>query len=61
MQDNVEKQKDAVSKMATVDLSEVAGYEMLDGQMKLQKLNREIVDAFLEEVIVYAKDRVEIM
>lgn len=28
--------------------------------MKLQKLNKEIVDAFVEEIIVFARDRVEI-
>lgn len=28
--------------------------------MKQQKLNQEIVDAFVEKIIVYAKDRVEI-
>lgn len=57
---NIEKQKAAVSKMAQVDLPEVAGFEMLEGQMKMQKLNKEIVDAFVAEIIVHAKDRVEI-
>jgi hypothetical protein len=38
----------------------VAGFEMLEGHMKLQKLNKEIVDAFVAEIVVYAKDRVEI-
>lgn len=33
---------------------------MLDGQLKLTGLNREMVDAFVEEIVVYAKDRVEI-
>lgn len=60
MQDNIEKQKAAVSKMAQVELPEVAGFEMLEGQMKLQKLNKEIVDAFVAEMVVYAKDRMEI-
>lgn len=60
MQKNIEKQKAAVSKMAQVDLPEVVGFEMLEGQMKLQKLNKEIVDAFVAEIIVHAKDRVEI-
>ncbi len=60
MQDNIEKQKAAVSKMAQVDLPEVAGFEMLEGQMKLQKLNKEIVDAFVAEIVVYDKERVEI-
>ncbi len=60
MQDNIEKQKAAVSKMAAVDLPEVAGFEMLEGQMKLQKLNKEIVDAFVAEIVAHAKDRVEI-
>ena len=43
-----------------MELQKVAGFEMLEGQMKLQKLNNEIVDAFVEEIVVYAKDRVEI-
>lgn len=60
MQENIEKQKVAVSKIAAVDLPEVAGFEMLEGQMKLQKLNKEIVDAFVAEIVVHAKDRVEI-
>lgn len=60
MQENIEKQKAAVSKLAQVELPEMDGFEMLEGQMKLQKLNKEIVDAFVEEIVVYAKDRVEI-
>lgn len=60
MQENIEKQKAAVSKMAQVDLPEVAGFEMLEGQMKLQKLNKEIVDAFVAEIVVYDRERVEI-
>ena len=39
MQDNIEKQKAAVSKLAQVELPEVAGFEMPERQMKLQKLN----------------------
>lgn len=60
MQENIEKQKAAVSKLAQVELPEMDGFEMMEGQMKLQKLNKEIVDAFVEEIVVYAKDRVEI-
>lgn len=60
MQENIEKQKATVSKMAAVDLPEVAGFEMLEGQMKLQKLNKEIVDAFVAKIIVYDRERVEI-
>ena len=43
MQENIEKQKAAISKMAAMDLPEVAGFEMLKEQMKLQKLDKEIV------------------
>ena len=43
-----------------VDVPVVAGLEMLDGQLKLTGRNREMVDAFVEEIVVYAKDRVEI-
>ena len=60
MRENIEKQKTAVSKMADVDVPEVAGLEMLEGQLKLTGLNREMVDAFVEEIVVYAKDWVEI-
>ena len=41
MQENIEKQKAAISKMAAMDLPEVAGFEMLKEQMKLQKLDKE--------------------
>lgn len=43
-----------------VDLLGVPSFEMLEGQMKLQRLNKKIVDTFVEEMVVYAKDRVEI-
>ena len=46
--------------MAQVDLLEVAGFEMIEGRMKLQKLNKEIVDAFVAEIVVYDRERVEI-
>lgn len=60
MQENIEKQKATVSKMSAVDLPEVAGFEILEGQMKLQKLNKEIVDAFVAKIIVYDRERIEI-
>ena len=60
MQENIEKQKASVGKLATVDLPEVTGFEMLEGQMKLQKLNKEIVDAFVAEIVVYNRERAEI-
>lgn len=41
LQENIEKQKAAVTKMTDVDVPEVAGLEMLDGQLKLTGLNRE--------------------
>lgn len=60
LQENIEKQRAAIAKMTDVDVPEVAGLEMLEGQLKLTGLNREIVNAFVEEIVVYAKDRVEI-
>ena len=60
MQENIEKQKAAVGKLATMNLPEIAGFEMMEGQMKLQKLNKEIVDAFVAEIVVYDRERVEI-
>lgn len=46
--------------MAAVDLSEVADFEMLEGQMKLRKLNKEIVDALVAKNVVYDRERIEI-
>lgn len=60
LRENIEKQKAAVSKLAVMDVPEIPGFEMLEGQIKRQKLNREIVETFVEEIIVYAKDRIEI-
>ena len=60
IQDNIEKQKEVVSKMAALELPEVVGFDLLEGQMKLQKLNKEIVDAFVTEIVVHARDRIEI-
>ena len=53
MQENIEKQKAAVGKLATMDLPEIAGFEMLEGQMKLQKLNKEIVDGHNINIMDY--------
>ena len=60
MHDNIEKNKAAVGKMAQMYLPEVVGFEMLEGQMKMQKLNKEIVDAFVAEIIVCDRERAEI-
>ena len=60
LQENMEKQRAAVFKMSDAEMREVPGLEMLEGQIKLKKLNEEMVDAFVEEIIVYAKDRIEI-
>ena len=46
--------------MAALELPEVVGFDLLEGQMKLQKLNKEIVDAFVTEIVVHARDRIEI-
>lgn len=43
MQENIEKQMAAVTKMVDVDVTEVAGLEMLEGQLKLTGLNREML------------------
>ena len=42
--------------MAQVELPKVAGFEMLEGQMKLQELKKKIVDAFVAEIIVYDRE-----
>ena len=60
LQENIEKQMAAVTKMADMDVPEVAGLEMLEGQLKLTGLNRDMGGAFVEEIVVYARDRIEI-
>lgn len=40
LQENIEKQRAAVTKMADVDVPEVASLEMLEGKLKLTGLNR---------------------
>lgn len=56
----IEKKKVAVGKMAVADVPKVAGFELLKGEMKLQKLNKEVVDAFVVEIVVYDRERVEV-
>lgn len=60
LQENMEKQRAAVFKMSDGEVPEVPGLEMMEGQIKLKKLNKEMVDTFVEEIIVYARDRIEI-
>lgn len=60
MQESIEKQKEAVNKLADMEVTEVVGFEMLDGQMEVQKLNRDVVEAFVEEIVVYDREKVEI-
>lgn len=58
--DDIEKPRVAVRKMIVANLQEVTDFEMMEGQMKLQKLNKEIVHAFFDEIVVHVKERVEI-
>lgn len=46
--------------MAVADVRKVAGFELLQGEMKLQKLNKEVVDAFVVGIVVYDRERVEV-
>ncbi|SCP98584.1 recombinase family protein [Anaerobium acetethylicum] len=60
MQENIEKQKVAVRQISDMDVPEAAGFEMLDGSMKLTKLNKEMAEVFVDEIVVYDEGRIEI-
>ena len=46
--------------MTAVALSEVAGFEMLEGDVKTKKLNKKIEDDFVKEIIMDVKERIDI-
>lgn len=56
----MEKQRATVFKMADEEVPEVPGLELLEGQIKLNKINKEIVDTFVKKIIVYDRARIEI-
>lgn len=60
MQENIEKQQVAVRQISDMDVLEVAGLEMLNGKIQLTKLTKEIVDTFVEEIVVLAEERLEV-
>ncbi|MFA9421969.1 MAG: recombinase family protein [Sedimentibacter sp.] len=60
MQENIEKQQVAVRQISDMDVPEAAGLEMLDGRIQLTKLTKEIVDSFVEEIVVYDEERLEV-
>jgi len=60
MQENIEKQQAAVRKISDMDVPEAAGLEMLDGRIQLTKLTKEIVDTFVDEIILYGEERLEV-
>ena len=60
MQENIEKQQVAVRKISDMDVPEAAGLEMLEGRIQLTKLTKEIVDTFVEEIVLFGEDRLEV-
>lgn len=60
MQENIEKQQVAVRQISDMDVPEAAGLEMLDGKIQLTKLTKEIVDTFVEEIVLFGEDRLEV-
>ncbi|MEG2013724.1 MAG: hypothetical protein RR063_11065 [Anaerovoracaceae bacterium] len=60
MQENIEKQQAAVRQITDMDVPESAGLEMLDGRIQLTKLTKGIVDTFVEEIILFGEDVLEV-
>ena len=60
MQENIEKQQVAVRQIADMDVPEAAGLEMLDGKIQLTKLTKEVVDTFVEEIVLFGEERLEV-
>ena len=60
MQENIEKQQTAVRKITDMDVPEAAGLEMLDGRIQLTKLTKELVDTFVEEIVLFGEERLEV-
>ena len=60
MQENIDKQQVAVRQISDMDVPEAAGLEMLDGRIQLTKLTKELVDVFVEEIVVFGEERLEV-
>ena len=60
MHENIEKQQVAVRQISDMDVPEAAGLEMMDGRIQLTKLTKEIVDTFVEEIVVCGEERLEV-
>ena len=50
----------AVRQISDMDVPEAAGLEILDGRIQLTKLTKEIVDTFVEEIVLFGEDRLEV-
>jgi hypothetical protein len=60
MHENNEKQQVVVRQISDLDVLEAAGLEKLDGRIQMTKLTKEIVDNFLDKIIVYDAERLEV-
>ena len=60
MQENIEKQQVAVRQISDMDVAEAAGLERLDGRIQISKLTKEIVDTFVEELVLFGEERLEV-
>lgn len=54
------KQQVAVRQIADMDVPEAAGLEMLDGKIQLTKLTKELVDTFVEDIVLFGDERLEV-
>lgn len=60
MQDNIEKQQVAVSQISDLDVPTAAGLEMMEGKIQLTKLTKELVDMFVDEIVLFEEERLEV-
>ena len=60
LQENILIQQDAIKHIADIDVPKAAGLEMLDGKIQLKKLTREMVDTFIDKIVVYGEKEIEV-
>ena len=46
--------------ISNMDVPAASGLEMLDGKIQLTKLTKELVDTFVEEIVLFGEDRLEV-
>ena len=60
MRANIEKQKAAVAALSYTEVSNVAGFDIVNDDMKINVLTRDMVDTFLDEIVINYDNSIEV-